>query len=490
MSKPNRRNRPKNKKRYSAKNNGKHRTKRSPRKQAAFPKRVSDEELAKKLGGYLGDEYRLKYLKKVPFPYYKVKLKLLASLKPDKDVQMIHRILLTLIKQGISTQKEIKSFLGLQPPDFILQELFVLTRRDIILPDKTNGYSLTEKGSEYLEGKFAWTQTEEIEYEFLIDGLSGELKRSRHIRKSLAVEELKPIFPGQPPLDWLQERWESLCKVFNEEYPEHQLVDFVNSKKDRIVSSKLFHEDHYVVGYMEKQSPSQNMVWNIRDLSLKEVPTNEKHLSQILEKQIEFFYEKEIVEDLFRNKKEFQTAHKKVLSEKMDFPEKGYRELKNYEIRKEMLKAVKNAKKAILIESPWVREISPSLLGEIRRFLNNQDGKICILYGIGDKTKHHQPTLEKLMKLRDNFGKRKVYLVELPSHFDNRQIEMSGTHRKVLLVDNSLTIKGSFNFLKSGEEEEERFPAEEATVFYENTPARWREIFRDYQLPKQWLDFL
>jgi hypothetical protein len=81
-------------------------------------------------------------------------------------------------------------------------------------------------------------------------------------------------------------------------------------------------------------------------------------------------------------------------------------------------------------------------------------------------------------------------LVSLPEHFNNLFLNLSGTHRKIVLKDQDLTIKGSFNYLSNNSTDAQKFAAEEATIFYDRTADRWREIFQEYTLAMPWLDFL
>lgn len=130
------------------------------------------------------------------------------------------------------------------------------------------------------------------------------------------------------------------------------------------------------------------------------------------------------------------------------------------------------------------------MIQPLREFLGKREGKVCILYGIDPRDDHHGPTIAQLEKLREEYGQKQFYLLNLPEHFKNMMLDMSGSHRKIVLKDTELSIKGSFNFLSNNAEPDQMFAAEEATVFYDGTLERWKGIFEEYQLPVRWLDFL
>ncbi|MEZ4774840.1 MAG: phospholipase D-like domain-containing protein [Bacteroidia bacterium] len=451
------------------------------------PKQLSDKEMARRFDSEFGDRFTLNYLQKIAFPYYKVKLSLISAGKPEKDTSQVHSILLRLIQAGMNTENEIKTFLGLQPPYFILRELYELARHGAIYLGKEGAYWLNTKGEEILNGN-AWISiTETVDYELVIDGTTGEIQFSREFQNIRVETKFTGIFDGnRPEFKWLNEHWVDICQVYQMENKGKELVDFAKNKQS-ILWGDLFYEEHFVLGYTEKDNPSGEIYWKVLTSSEKELKDKVKIVKERLGDQPNAFYDEDIAKLALKHQSEFEKERQEVNKEKTGAGKKGYRELVNFEIREAVLNAIRNAKKAILIESPWIRKATERLFPDLEQALE-RGVKVCILYGIDGRNDHHEEVILKLRDLKSKYGQQ-FYFVNLPDHFNNNMIELSGTHRKILIKDDELTIKGSFNYLSNNAEMNEKFAAEEATVFFQGSRERWEEIFREYGLAENWLSF-
>lgn len=452
------------------------------------PKEISDSEMAKRYETDMGEDFTLVYLRRLAFPYYKVRVGLIAAGKPEKDTLQIQSILLRLVKAQVDTEETIKEFLGLQPPYFVINELFTLLRLGAISTSKEGKYVVTEYGEQILLGTAWLSITATTDFEFAIDGTTGELVEAREFYPHHSEIKINGLFEGKTPsFKWLNEKWVALCAIFQSQNEGKELVDFANHKHS-ILWGDRFHEDHFVFGYAHKEDTSMEIQFRVRNQSEKELKDKVPVVKELLGELPNLMFDEDIAEIVLEQESNFQEERKRIREEAESLPSEEYKELKNLEVRDEMLKAVQTAKTAILIESPWIKKATERLLPDLEKFLD-KGGKVCILYGIDGRNQHEAHVLELVEKLRDKHRPR-MYLVSLPDHFKNTMIEMSGTHRKILIKDSELTIKGSFNYLSNNADASEKFAAEEATIFFSKSAQRWTEIFEEYSLPKKFLDFL
>lgn len=465
-------------------------SKRNVPKRPARLKDISDKEMARRFETDMGENFTLSYLKRISFPYYKLRIALISAGKPEKDTQQVHSILLRLVGEGINSEEAIIEFLGLQPPFFVINELYALVREGALVPANKDKYALTAKGDEILNGTAWLSMTETIEYEFVIDGTTGKLFPSREFFSNSGETELVGIFEGaRPPFKWLNEHWVELCQIYQNEYAGSELVDFAKDKRSILWGEKFF-EDHFVFGYAQKENPHQPLHFRVRDLNQKQLEDKVPVVKELIGDKSDLLFDEDIADLVMEYEPVLSKERDQIEAEKASIASNNYRELKNFEIRDEVIKAIRTAQTAILIESPWIRQATERLLPDLRAFLK-RGGKLCLLYGIdGDKrNKPHKSMLAQLETLKSDF-RDQFYLVNLPSHFENNFLETSGTHRKILIKDTELTIKGSYNYLSNNAEEGQKFAAEEATVFMDRSAERWKEIFREYHLAEKFLDFL
>jgi hypothetical protein len=102
-------------------------------------------------------------------------------------------------------------------------------------------------------------------------------------------------------------------------------------------------------------------------------------------------------------------------------------------------RSLKEAQRRLLIISPWIRD---SVLSQIRlnklRDLADKGVEIFIGYGLGEDDKPGRDKGDYAIKFLDEISARKQNL-----HFH----ELGDTHAKILLVDDSYAVIGSFNWL-------------------------------------------
>ena len=150
-----------------------------------------------------------------------------------------------------------------------------------------------------------------------------------------------------------------------------------------------------------------------------------------------------------------------------------------WETQQQFEKALKQTKKSILIESPWIKRATIQYINDIENLLKHKKN-VIILYGIDEKDEHHYVTVERLKNLKKRYNN--FYLIHLPSHFQNVGLNLSGTHRKLVIKDNEYFIAGSFNYLSFNKKEGQKVANEESLIIRQNVSNKWKQVIREYRL--------
>ena len=136
---------------------------------------MTEQEIYQQLSKQSPTGYKLNELIPFSYPVRRIKLELLVNKQPDGSLVKVYNVLLRAIKAGFQTQEKLFEFLGLGATDeFILRELFSLREKDYIniISEK---WILTEGGEQFLNDNSILRVEEEEEYDFLLDGISGEV---------------------------------------------------------------------------------------------------------------------------------------------------------------------------------------------------------------------------------------------------------------------------------------------------------------------------
>jgi len=139
--------------------------------------------------------YELKGVYEMFYPFWQCKQKIV--IEKDVEIDKFSKILLELIKTGISSHSEICSFLGIKEDDFVTMQFHYLIKNDLIT-ENNNSYNIELKGVEFLKNKRKIQNTETIEFEYFYDDLSMELLdivNYKYLYNDLSKEYFNPDNP-------------------------------------------------------------------------------------------------------------------------------------------------------------------------------------------------------------------------------------------------------------------------------------------------------
>jgi hypothetical protein len=164
---------------------------------------MTEEEAYIKLKDKAPTGYKLNELIAFSYPVRKLKLDVLVNKQPDGSLVKVYNVLLRAIQAGFQTQEKLFEFLGLgQTDEFILRELFTLREKGYVdlISEK---WIVTEEGKKFLKDNNLLRVEEEEEFEFLLDGISGEIISSnenviekvnleKHLKSELKMSNRSP----------------------------------------------------------------------------------------------------------------------------------------------------------------------------------------------------------------------------------------------------------------------------------------------------------
>lgn len=104
---------------------------------------------------------------------------------------------------------------------------------------------------------------------------------------------------------------------------------------------------------------------------------------------------------------------------------------------------LKNAKKHIYIQSPWVRHNVLEIYKEYIQSALEKGVKITIKYGMQKRSQKDKQEIDEEVL---------AYLNELKAKYQNFSLKHDYDHSKILICDDEFMIVGSFNWLSFGEE--------------------------------------
>ena len=181
---------------------------------------MTEQEIYQQLSKKSPTGYKLNELIPFSYPVRRIRLELLVNKQPDGSLVKVYNVILRAIQAGFQTQEKLFEFLGLGVTDeFILRELFSLREKDYIniIADK---WMLTEGGEQFLNDNSILRVEEEEEYDFLFDGISGDVISSKEnqterskLQKYLPSELIYAI--KSPEL--LDNKFQALADVYKKE---------------------------------------------------------------------------------------------------------------------------------------------------------------------------------------------------------------------------------------------------------------------------------
>ena len=444
---------------------------------------MKEEEVYKKLANQAPNGYRINELIKISYPVRKVRINALVNKAPDECLVNVYNVLLRAIELGFDNKETLFEFLGLQQTDeFILRELFLLRERGLLDLVSEKWY-VTEEGKRFVKDHTILRVEENEEYEFLVDGISGEFFSSKDItcikdKESKYFDRIINVPIKNPEL--LKDRYQELYDVYKRDsqgtaylinYDEQNILFDDNSLWIdywfvEYIPSKAGHDP-----YIEIRSTSDSL----RKNDILSIKCNNEYWHYVSKFTDSDRKEEAVASIVIENQND--------TSEEFETPQgqSGIEDLTIWETKQKFVESLQNVKEQILIESPWIKRATREYLPYFDKLLS-QGKKLIILYGIDENSEHDYKTIKDLEELQNKY-KSNFILIELSEHLRNSRQRFTGTHRKILIKDNDYYISGSFNFLSFAKQEGQQVANEESHLITIDVKKKWGKVIKEYNLP-------
>ena len=436
---------------------------------------MTEQEIYQQLSKQSPTGYKLNELIPFSYPVRRIKLELLVNKQPDGSLVKVYNVLLRAIQAGFQSQEKLFEFLGLGTTDeFILRELFSLREKDYIniISEK---WMLTEGGEQFLKDNSILRIEEDEEYDFLLDGISGEVISSKE--NQTERNKLQKYLPSELKLaikspDLLENKFQTLADVYKKENESKSYL--ISYSADEIKKDYEEWCNYYLVEYIPDRKSNQEARLEVR--SFQTLKDNKELTSKFNSEYRHFIYalsnsdrtEFEALRDAIEEpiKQEIQVAEFSTLT--------------IWETKQKFIDALKSVKEKILIESPWIKRATQEYIPLFQEILKAKK-QLVILYGISEKDEHDIQTLESVKELQQQY-KDNFKLIHLPTHFGTIHSKLTGTHRKLVMKDNDFYIAGSFNFLSFGKNEKQQVANEESLLITKDVQKKWEQVSKDYSI--------
>lgn len=438
-----------------------------------------DKEVYEILAAQAPTDYRINELIRFSYPVRKVRINALVNKSPDESLVKVYNVLLRCIDKGFDDKTSLFDFLGIpQTDEFILRELFALREKGLL--DFVSGkWRVTEDGKKFIEGNKIIRIEEREEYEFLMDGLTGEVfpilslvvkgnKEDKYIDREFNVPIKSP--------DLLKDKYQELCDAYKQDSRgEAYLIDY---DENDILFDKEYWIDYWFVEYIPKRGNREPYleVKNINSLDKNDILTkkfNDEYWHYVLRFTDSDRKETEVIEDVEQIETNGTTP-----SIETNVP---ITDLTIWETKQKFIESLQNVKEQILIESPWIKRATLEYVPYFEEILKNNK-KLIILYGIDSNAEHDYKTIKEIENLQQKYSKN-FSLIDLSEHLKGSRF--TGSHRKLLIKDNEYYISGSFNFLSFAKQEGERIANEESQLITIDVQKKWERVIKEYNLPIQ-----
>jgi len=445
---------------------------------------MNDKEVYKELENKCQIGYRINELIRFYYPVRRIIMNVLVNKNPDNSLVKVYNVILRAIQLGLDTQEKLFDFLGLNKDDeFIYRELYALREKRYV--DLVSGkWFVTNVGEEFIKNEKILRIEENEEFEFFIDGISGEVMlfeeyeendviKDKNIEKEWKKLEAKVIFPFKSP-ELVNEKFIQLASLFKNKNNDEDLISFYS---DEIKKDYKEWFCYWLVEYVPKnKNSSYGARLEVRSFStLKEI--------RFLTKRFNEEYQDKIYEltDSDRNNIEELpeiVEEAKTIKEPQVFLS-DLETLGIWETKQHFIEALKSVKEKILIESPWIKQATREYIPYFEKLLK-QNMRLIILFGMEGKDEHDINIIDILKDLQRQYSK--FSLIHLPTHFKNVNLRLKGTHRKLLIKDNEYFISGSFNFLSFGKQENQKVSNEESYLIRKEVKEKWESVMKEYSI--------
>ena len=434
---------------------------------------MTEEEAYKQLKDKAPTGYRLNELIQFSYPVRKIRLDVLVNKQPDGSLVKVYNVLLRAIQAGFSSQDKLFTFLGLgQTDEFVLRELFTLREKGLVdlVSEK---WIVTEEGEKFIQDEKILRIEEKEEFEFLIDGISGEIMSARQNRtEKKLLKSLDPevkLSNRNPEL--IEGKFQQLTDTYKQDNENKAYL--ISYASDDIKYDSNDWCNFWLIEYIPDRKSNQEPKLEVRNFeTLKEIKSLTSKFNSEYRHYIYSLSSSERTEF-----EEITIIHEepKVQSQTDDLST-----LTIWETKQKFIEALNNVKEKILIESPWIKRATQEYIPLFEKLLKDKK-QITILYGISEKDEHDIYTLRKVEELQKQH-KDKFKLIHLPTHFAEIHSRLTGTHRKLVIKDNEYYIHGSFNFLSFGKNERQQVANEESLLISKDVSKKWEQVAKEYSL--------
>lgn len=434
---------------------------------------MTEEEAYKQLKDKAPTGYRLNELIQFSYPVRKIRLDVLVNKQPDGSLVKVYNVLLRAIQAGFSSQDKLFTFLGLgQTDEFVLRELFTLREKGLVdlVYEK---WIVTEEGEKFIQDEKILRIEEKEEFEFLIDGISGEIMSARQNRtEKKLLKSLDPevkLSNRNPEL--IEGKFQQLADTYKQDNENKAYL--ISYASDDIKYDSNDWCNFWLIEYIPDRKSNQEPKLEVRNFeTLKEIKSLTSKFNSEYRHYIYSLSSSERTEF-----DEITIIHEepKVQSQTDDLST-----LTIWETKQKFIEALNNVKEKILIESPWIKRATQEYIPLFEKLLKDKK-QLTILYGISEKDEHDIYTLRKVEELQKQH-KDKFKLIHLPTHFAEIHSRLTGTHRKLVIKDNEYYIHGSFNFLSFGKNERQQVANEESLLISKDVSKKWEQVAKEYSL--------
>lgn len=434
---------------------------------------MTEEEAYKQLKDKAPTGYRLNELIQFSYPVRKIRLDVLVNKQPDGSLVKVYNVLLRAIQAGFSSQDKLFTFLGLgQTDEFVLRELFTLREKGLVdlVSEK---WIVTEEGEKFIQDEKILRIEEKEEFEFLIDGISGEIMSARQNRtEKKLLKSLDPevkLSNRNPEL--IEGKFQQLADTYKQDNENKAYL--ISYASDDIKYDSNDWCNFWLIEYIPDRKSNQEPKLEVRNYeTLKEIKSLTSKFNSEYRHYIYSLSSSERTEF-----EEITIIHEepKVQSQIDDLST-----LTIWETKQKFIEALNNVKEKILIESPWIKRATQEYIPLFEKLLKDKK-QLTILYGISEKDEHDIYTLRKVEELQKQH-KDKFKLIHLPTHFAEIHSRLTGTHRKLVIKDNEYYIHGSFNFLSFGKNERQQVANEESLLISKDVSKKWEQVAKEYSL--------
>lgn len=434
---------------------------------------MTEEEAYKQLKDKAPTGYKLNELIAFSYPFRKIKLDVLANKQPDGSLVKVYNVILRAIQIGYSSQHNLFNFLGLgQTDEFILRELFSLREKGLLdlISEK---WIVTDEGEKFIKDEKILRIEEKEEFEFLIDGISGEIVSARHniTNKKLPKSLDSVIKLPNRSSELIESKFQQLAEIYKQDNENKAYL--ISYSSDEIKYDSNDWCNFWLIEYVPEQNSNQEPKLEVRDFeTLRE---NKSLTIKFNSEYRHYIYtlsssERTEIEDINLIQKEL------IVQTKTE----DFSTLTIWETKQKFIEALKKVNEKILIESPWIKRATLEYIPLFQEILKAKK-QLVILYGISEKDEHDIQTLDRVRELQKEF-KDNFILIHLPTHFGKIKAKLTGTHRKLVIKDNEFYIAGSFNFLSFGKNENQQVANEESLLITKDVQQKWAQVFKEYSI--------